>query len=166
MSLLLAALAQVTPVQPLPKGTALPPPGSEEAAVMVPVTALFAAIAARDGAAALAVMRPDATTTTARELPDGSRTIRHLTAAEFAAMLKPGAERYEERLSDPAIEVDGDIAFVWGRYDFFIDGKRSHCGFDHFDLVREKGAWKIQNLTWSSRTTGCDGVEGTRSPEI
>jgi len=27
---------------------------------------------------------------------------------------------------------------------------------DHFDLVRENGAWKVQNVTWSSRTTGCE----------
>jgi hypothetical protein len=26
---------------------------------------------------------------------------------------------------------------------------------DHFDLVRENGAWKIMNLTFSSRMMGC-----------
>jgi hypothetical protein len=31
----------------------------------------------------------------------------------------------------------------------------SNCGFDHFDLVREEGAWKVINLTFSSRTAGC-----------
>jgi hypothetical protein len=30
-----------------------------------------------------------------------------------------------------------------------------NCGFDHFDLVREAGAWKVMNLTFSSRLTGC-----------
>ncbi|MFX8926085.1 hypothetical protein ABTN20_19705, partial [Acinetobacter baumannii] len=66
-------------------------------------------------------------------------------------------ERYEERLSDPAIEIDGGIAMVWGRCTFLIDGKVHHCGYDHFDLVRDGGTWAIQNLTWSSRTTGCGG---------
>jgi len=36
---LLLLAAQVTPVQPIVKGTALPPPGSDEAGVMTPVNA-------------------------------------------------------------------------------------------------------------------------------
>ena len=156
MPLLLLLAAQITPVQPLPKGTGLPPPNTEEGQVMAPVNALFAALAARDGAAAQATMRADATSTVAVDKPDGTKVIRHMTAADFGAGLKPGPERYREVLSDPAIEVDGDIAYVWGRYDFYIDGKRHHCGYDHFDLVREGGSWKIQNITYSSRTTGCN----------
>ena len=156
LTLLLALAAQITPIQPLPKGTGLPPPGTEEGQVMVPVNALFAALAARDGTAALATMRADATTTVAAERPDGTKLIRHMTAAEFAAGLKPGPERFQEVLTDPAIELDGDIAYVWGRYDFYVDGKIAHCGYDHFDLVRADGHWKIQNITWSQRTTGCN----------
>ena len=51
LSLLLAA-GQVTPVQPIVKGTGLPPAVvTEEAGVMVPINAMFAALAARDGQA-------------------------------------------------------------------------------------------------------------------
>ncbi len=57
--------------------------------------------------------------------------------------------------TSPAVEIDGDIAMVWGRYVFLHDGKPHHCGIDHFDLVRTEGAWRIVNATWSSRTTGC-----------
>lgn len=148
--------AQITTVQPLPKGTGLPPPGIEEGQVMVPVDALFAGLAARDAAAVAATLRSDATATVASEKSDGTHAVRHMSGADFAAGLKPGPERYRERLSDPAIERDGDVAYVWGRYDFFVDGKRQHCGYDHFDLVREGGSWKIQNITWSQRSTGCE----------
>ena len=54
-----------------------------------------------------------------------------------------------------AVDIDGDIAMVWSPYVFTIDGKVAHCGTDHFDMVREDGRWKIANLTWSKRTTGC-----------
>lgn len=145
-----------TPVQPLPKGTGLPPPGTEEAQVMAPVTALLDGIAARDAVAIGGTLRPDASATIATEQAGGS-TITRRTRAELLARFAPGPERFQERLFDPAIEVDGDIAYVWGRYTFAIDGKLHHCGYDHFDLVRENGRWKIQNLTWSSRTTGCEG---------
>lgn len=151
----LALALQITPVQPLPKGTGLPPPGTPEASAMIPVNALFAGIAARDGAVVAATFRPGATVTVATESADGSVRIDHLTAEEMAARIKPGAERFEESMADPAIEIDGNIAMVWGHYSFTIDGKTSHCGVDHFDLIREGGAWKIQNITWSKRTTGC-----------
>jgi ketosteroid isomerase-like protein len=156
LTLLLPLLLQITPVQPLPKGTGLPPPQSEEEGVMRPVNALFSGIAARDAAAVAETLRPDATMTTASENADGTRRISHATRDTFLARFTPGTERYEERLYDPAIEIDGDIAYVWGRYNFYIDGKLHHCGYDHFDVVRENGSWKIQNITWSSRTTGCD----------
>jgi hypothetical protein len=155
MFLPLLLLAQITPVQPMPKGTGLPPPANEEAGVMAPVNALFAGIAARDGQAIAAQLLPDGGATVAAVKPDGTRSITHLTWPELTARFKPGPERFEERLSDPAIEVDGDIAMVWGQYSFLIDGKVHHCGVDHFDLVRESGTWKIQNATWSSRTTDC-----------
>jgi hypothetical protein len=151
----LPALAQKTPVQPITKGTALPPPGGDEAAVLAPINALFASLAARDGASVAASVLPDGRATGVATKPDGSQTVRSLSWTEFAANLKPGPERYEERITNPAIEIDGDIAMVWAPYTFLIDGKIHHCGVDHFDMVRQGGAWKILNITWSSRTTGC-----------
>ena len=156
MILLPLILAQITPVQPMPKGTALPPPASEEAAVMAPIDAMFAALARRDASGILAQVRPEGGATVALEKPDGTRQIRHLGWAEFVAGIKPGPERYAETLTDPAIEIDGDIAMVWSPYVFTVDGRVDHCGTDHFDLVRETGRWRVLNVTWSQRTTRCD----------
>ena len=159
LALLLAAQmsSQTTPVQPIVKGTGLPPPGTEEAQVMAPVNALLAGIAARDAAAIGQALRSDATATAVAEQADGTRKITHSTREPLLARFAPGPERYDERLGTPAVEIDGDIAMVWSPYTFRIDGKLHHCGYDHFDLVREDGSWKVQNLTWSSRTTGCEG---------
>ncbi|MDB5679810.1 nuclear transport factor 2 family protein [Sphingomonas bacterium] len=154
LPLLLAAAGQTTPTK-LPPANPLPPPTSEEGQVMAPINALFDGLARRDPAIALAAMRPDATATAANEKPDGTRSVRRMSATDFAAGIKPGPERFEERLTDPAVEIDGDIAMVWSPYVFLIDGKVHHCGVDHFDLVREGGRWKVANVTWSSRTTGC-----------
>ena len=157
LSLLLAA-GQITPVQPIVKGTGLPPAAmTEEAGVMVPIDALLVALAARDGQAILAQVRPDGSATVAEEKPDGTRSVRRTSWPDFAASIKPGPERYAERLTDPAVDIDGDIAMVWSPYVFTIDGKVAHCGTDHFDMVREAGRLKIANLTWSKRTTGCAG---------
>jgi hypothetical protein len=157
MSLILSLLlaAQITPVQPMPKGTGLPLADDDTTAVMAPINRMFAGLAARDAAAITAQIRPEGAATVAVEKADGTRAIRHLSWSEFTAGIKPGPEKFEERLTDPAVEIDGDIAMVWSPYVFLIDGKPQHCGVDHFDLVRESGAWKILNVTWSQRTTGC-----------
>ena len=155
LPLLLALALQTTPVAPIEKGTALPPPATEESAVLAPVNGIFAALAAHDGQAVLQFVRPEGHVAVAVEKPDGARAIRHLSWAEFAGHLKPGPEKLEERMPAPAVEIDGDIAMVWGDYVFLIDGRTSHCGVNHFDLVRENGAWKVLNITWSQRTKGC-----------
>jgi hypothetical protein len=152
--ILLPLLLQVTPVQPIVKGTALPPPGTEEAAVMAPVNAILDAIRTDDGAAILAASRPEGGLTAAFDA-GGTRRVSRISWAEFAASLKPGGDHYEERLFDPAIEVDGDVGFVWARFTVLKNGTPHHCGYDLFDVVRENGSWKVLNVTWSQRTTGC-----------
>jgi ketosteroid isomerase-like protein len=156
LPLLLFAAQATTPIPPLPKGNTLPLDTSAETGVLAVVDRLFLGLAKRDSAAILAEGRTDAVTIVANENADGTHTIRQRAWAEFAAGVKPGPERYEEYMRNPAVEIDGDIAMVWGRYDFKIDGKLHHCGVDHFGLIRENGAWKISSITWSSRTTGCE----------
>lgn len=149
MLALIAALAIQTPTQ-------VDPTSPEAAAVMVPVDGIFAALAARDGAMLAPHLSPEARMIVAVEAADGSRTVRSVPGEGFAAGLQPGPERFEEILTDPIIAIDGDIAMVWGRYVFKIDGAVSHCGSDHFDLIRRDGVWKIAGITWNQRTTGCE----------
>jgi hypothetical protein len=139
----------------LPPANPLPYADADAANVMAPIDAMFRGLAARDGATILAQVRPEGSATVVADKADGTRAVRRLSWADFAAGVKPGPERYEERLTDPAIEVDGDIAMVWSPYVFTIDGKVHHCGTDHFDLVREGGRWRVLNVTWTQRTTGC-----------
>ena len=155
---LLLALAQVIPVQPLPRGTGLPPAADASAdtqAVLAAVQRLLGTIETNDRETLLAVTRPDGGATVAMERPDGARRVRHLSWAEFAQLLVPGPGRHRETISDPAVEVDGDIAMVWAPYLVTRNGAPDHCGYDHFDLVREGGEWKVLNVTWSQRATGC-----------
>ena len=144
---LVAALQTTTPADAV---------SAEAVAVMAPVNATFAALAARDGALLTPHFDPEATMIVALERPDGTRAIRRLTGAEFAGGLRPGAERFEEIMPDPVIVIDGDVASVFGRYVFKVDGAVVHCGANHFDLVRKDGVWTIAGITWSQRTTGCE----------
>lgn len=155
MILALLLALQSTTSDKLPPANPLPYADADAANVMAPIDAMFRGLAARDGAAILAQVRPEGSATVVADKADGTRAVRRQSWADFAAGAKPGPERYEERLTDPAIEVDGDIAMVWSPYVFTIDGKVHHCGTDHFDLVREGGRWRVLNVTWTQRTTGC-----------
>lgn len=128
---------------------------ADRAAILAPVDAVFAAIAAHDGAAVLANTWGSGGATIAAEREDGTRAVRQLTWAQLSEGIAQGTDVAEERLGDTILRVDGEVAMVWGRYTFRIDGKVHHCGMDHFQLTRVEGAWKITSLAWSLRTTGC-----------
>ena len=83
-----------------------------------------------------------------------SSGLRQQSWTEFSQRLQPGAG-FQERISDPAIEIDGDVAMIWAPFVVRVGGKVSNCGYDLFDLVRDNGTWKIMNVTFSSRTTDC-----------
>jgi ketosteroid isomerase-like protein len=150
LSLLLAA--QISSGQ-LPPAQPIPPPDFDTANVLAPIQILFAAFEAGDSAALLRIVHPDGRVTATGQRASGSG-LRSQSWAEFAQRVTP-AGRFSETISDPAVEVDGDVAMVWAPFVVRVDGKVANCGFDHFDLVRDNGSWKIMNLTFSSRTTGC-----------
>jgi hypothetical protein len=145
LALLLAAQTtdKLPPANPVPIEAQV-----GEQAVLAPIEAMFAALASGDASAILAQVRADGSATAVR---DGA--VRRMSWAEFAAGVKPGI-RAEERLTDPAIEIDGDIAMVWSPYEFRLAGQLQHCGTDHFDLVRDGGRWRVLNVTWTQRACG------------
>ncbi|WP_066794465.1 nuclear transport factor 2 family protein [Sphingomonas soli] len=145
----LPALAQTTTTQRLPPANPLPYEDAEAAAVLAPINAIFAALETGDKAALLAQVYPDGRVTAV-----GDGKVRQFSFTQFAEGVRP-ERAFKERIWNPAIEVDGDIAMVWAPYDVHVAGKIANCGIDHFDLIREGGSWKIMNVTFSSRTTGC-----------
>ena len=153
ISLVLALAAQSSSDR-LPPAQALPPqPAGEEQPVLATVNALLASFSAGDSAAMLRLVYPDGRVTATGTRASGSG-VRRQSWSEFAARLTPQST-FQESISDPAVEVDGDAAMVWAPFVVRVNGKVSNCGFNHFDLVRENGIWKVMNLTFSSRITGC-----------
>jgi hypothetical protein len=127
---------------------------ADRVAVLSPVNALLAAFETGDAAAMMRQVYPDGRVTAAGMRGDGASGVRQLSWTQFAERIRPDSA-FQERISDPMIAVDGDIAMVWAPFVIRIGGRVASCGYDHFDLVREEGAWKVMNLTFSSRTDGC-----------
>jgi ketosteroid isomerase-like protein len=140
--------------QKLPPANPVPFEEANTTAVMAPINAIFAAIAVGDAAAMLKHVYPDGRVTATGMRASGVSGIRSQSWTEFAKRITPEGS-FEERITDPAIEIDGDIAMVWARFVVRRQGKVANCGFDHFDLIRENGVWKVMNLSFSSRITDC-----------
>ena len=109
--LLLAAQlssGQLPPAQPFP------PPSFDNANVLAPIERLFDAFEAGDSAAMLRLVYPDGRVTATGNRASGSG-LRQQSWAEFAQRVNPEG-RFTETISNPAIEVDGDIAMVWAPF--------------------------------------------------
>lgn len=144
------APSKLPPANPL-----APPDGSDERAVLATVDRLLGGINTRDAAAIGATLRAEGGATVVTEAANVAATVHYMAWPELLARFQPGPEIFDERISSPAVEIDGDLAMVWAPYVFRLNGKVHHCGTDHFSLVRENGSWKIASLAWNSRTTGC-----------
>ena len=63
----------------------------------------------------------------------------------------PRTEVWDEQLSNVKTMIDGSLASVWADYKFLRGTTLSHCGIDHFLLVKEGGVWKIIELADTRR---------------
>lgn len=61
----------------------------------------------------------------------------------------------DEQISFETIKVDGNLASVWTPYQFFFNGKFSHCGVNSFQLVKTQKSWKIQYIIDTRRKNNC-----------
>lgn len=130
---------------------------TDEAAVMATVERLFGALASKDRAALLGAVVAEGRATSAGVDAAGRPQISSTDWVTFADALARRTDQLRERLIDPHVHVEGDIAMIWSRYEFERNGAFSHCGIDHFDLVRIEGRWRVLNLTWTRQTAGCPG---------
>ena len=115
---------------------------ADEQAVLVPIHAMFDGMSKRDAAAIKAPTLPGGTMVLMR---DGKPA--QMTFQAFAERVgKPGTTQIEERIHNPLIRIDNDLAVVWASFDFLVDGKIDHCGTDLFNLVRVDGKWMIASV--------------------
>ena len=115
---------------------------AEEQAVLAPIHAMFDGMANRDAAAIKAPTLPGGALVLMR---DGKPT--QMTFEAFAERVgKPGKTQIEERIHDPLVRIDNDLAVVWAPFSFLVDGKVDHCGTDLFNMVHVDGRWIIASV--------------------
>ena len=65
-------------------------------------------------------------------------------------------QKWDERLLDYVIQIDGTMANVWTPYEFWYNDEFSHCGVNCFQLFNDNVQWKIIYLIDTRRREGCD----------
>jgi len=112
---------------------------------------MFDGMSRRDAGAIKATFIPGATMVLMRDGNPGQ-----MTADNFADRIgRPSTTQpptqIEERIHDPLIRIDNDLAVVWAPFDFLVNGKVDHCGTDLFNLVRKDGKWLIASVADTGR---------------
>lgn len=141
--------------------TALPAPPlsgqSPEDEVVQVVQDLFDAMRARDRSALEAVFTDGARLSRGVTGPDATFAVRHtpmdqfvdgIVTAETDALL-------DERIYNPEVRIDGNLATVWVEYDFYLGEEFSHCGVDAFQLAHDGTRWRIFQIADTQQREGC-----------
>lgn len=64
-------------------------------------------------------------------------------------------QKWDERLLDYKVQIDGNLAHVWTPYEFWYNESFSHCGANAFTLANTDDGWKIIHLIDSRRKADC-----------
>jgi len=137
---------------------------AEEAAILAVIDQFMHAVTKSDNAAMAAIRLPGTTTTMERPNPAGGMQVLHrpfpapAAPASSTAPAPASASAQRERYWDPVVHVRGSIAIVWTPYEFWRDGKTSHCGVDVFELTKQDGAWKIGNVMYTVEPDACPAM--------
>lgn len=129
-----------------------------ESEVKNTIIKFFDAFHKQDSIAINALVSKDLTLQSIGKNKDG---VTQLSTQEFNAFLKsivsiPKDQRFEEKLLNFKIRVDGDMANAWTPYEFWFNGKFSHCGVNSFQLAKLDGTWKIIYLIDTRRKEDCN----------
>jgi hypothetical protein len=52
---------------------------------------------------------------------------------------------------------------VWAPYSIDVNGARSHCGIDVFNMSKGEGGWLVDNISYTHEEAACDELEGDRA---
>ena len=127
-----------------------------EDSVRAVINTLFAGMKNGDAGLVTSAFAENAVLQTITRNKEGKMTVVSDDVDDFAALVgKLKKDSADERIVFESIKIDGPLAIVWTPYNFFYNGKFSHCGVNSFQLVRFDNGWKIQYLIDTRRRQGC-----------
>jgi hypothetical protein len=126
-----------------------------EESVRSTVTSFFDALREKDEVGMRSVLAPGARIMGIR-WAEGQPSLQTTDFEDFIPRVMASEARMDERNWDVTVEVQGDLANVWQRFNMFVDGELSHCGTEAIHLFRFPEGWKILHLSETLTRDGCE----------
>ena len=127
-----------------------------EDSVKQSINSMFSAMKNANAAQLMSAFADSAIIQTIVQDRQGKVSIRTDDIRQFADFVgKQPVGNADERITFASINIDGNLASVWTPYQFYFDGKFSHCGANSFQLARINNEWKIQYLV-DTRRKNCN----------
>lgn len=123
-----------------------------EAAVRAAVERIFEGMRAADAELVRSVFAPDARF--AMLGADGTMIVVQPVTGWLDAIAE-SERRWDERLYEVEVHVEGAMASVWAPYTFYLDGSVRHCGINSIELLRDESGWKVTQISDTRRTDAC-----------
>jgi len=127
---------------------------ADEAAVRTAVDQIFEGMRTADADLVRAVFAPDARFAVL-EARDGPSRVAVQSVDGWLESIGRSERRWDERVYDLVVLVDGNMASVWAPYTFYLDGALRHCGINSIALLRDAEGWKVTQLSDTRRTETC-----------
>jgi hypothetical protein len=131
----------------------------EEATVLAAMDRYVTAISMSDLETMAAMQTPDGMTYRARPVEGGGTEVVGRPNSYWIDPARKDGRTHRERYWSPTVLVRGSIAVVWAPYEFWVDGKTSHCGVDVFDFVKISGEWRVANAMWTVEPDACNELQ-------
>ena len=138
----------------------------EETAVLEAMDRYMTAISANDLQAMAAMQTPEGMTYRARVTEGGDMDIVAHPNSYWIDPSQDDGRTHRERYWSPTVLIRGGIAVVWAPYEYWIDGKTSHCGVDVFDFVKIGGVWRVSNSMWTVEPNACAELRPAEASQI
>ena len=127
----------------------------EDAAVVATIEKTFRGMAAHDGDMIRSTMLPEARLYAVR---DGNAAVTNRGLEEFVEQIAGSkVDLKEQFVGHPQVFRRGRMAEVWGQYQFWRNGKFSHCGVDTAVLFKGADGWRIATMSYTVEPAGCKG---------
>ena len=162
LALLSACAPAVQPASPIPAGHQ----SDEETAVLEAMDRYMTAISANDLHAMAAMQTSEGMTYRARATEGGDMDIVAHPNSYWIDPSQDDGRANRERYWSPMVLIRGGIAVVWAPYEYWIDGKTSHCGVDVFDFVKIGGRWLVSNSMWTVEPNACAELRPADAGEL
>ncbi|MDT8347161.1 MAG: nuclear transport factor 2 family protein [Flavobacteriaceae bacterium] len=127
----------------------------EHQAVEQSIQRFFNAFHQGDTAALRTLMHPQLLLQSISAAPDAKLTTENPQALLTAIAQRPEKPVWREELISISININGNHAQVWTPYRFWLDDQLSHCGANHFSLIKQHGKWSIIYLIDNRKREPC-----------